>query len=164
MSKTVAFYTSRDPMLSQVHKWILHGWPEKRFLDFQPYTTRKDELSEQLGCVLWGSQVVSSPSSAVTERMLRHTFATHGSPHVIISDNACSFTSKEFSRFCALNGIKHVVHHITPSLNGLAEHAVQTIKSGLKKLLEIWKRDYCMYWPDTIYSRNQQWVNHQQCN
>ena len=33
-SKTVAFYTSRDPVLSQVRKWILHGWPEKRSLDF----------------------------------------------------------------------------------------------------------------------------------
>ena len=60
-SKTVAFYTSRDPVLSQVRKWILHGWPEKRSLDFQPYTTRKDELSEQLGCVLWGSRVVIPP-------------------------------------------------------------------------------------------------------
>ena len=58
-SKTVAFYTSRDPVLSQVRKWILHGWPgKKRSLDFQPYTTRKDELSEQLGCVLWRSRVV----------------------------------------------------------------------------------------------------------
>ena len=69
--------------------------------------------------------VVSSPSSAVTETLLRRTFATHGSPHVIICDNASSFTSKEFSRFCALNGIKHVrcaTYH--PSLNGLAEHAV----------------------------------------
>ena len=52
--------------------------------------------------------VVSSQSSAVTERMLRRTFATHGSPHVIVSDNTSSFTSKEFSSFGALNGIKHV--------------------------------------------------------
>ena len=29
-SKTVAFYTSRDPVLSQVRKWILHEWPEKK--------------------------------------------------------------------------------------------------------------------------------------
>ena len=75
------------------------------------------------------AHVVSSPSSAVTERMLRHTFATHGSPHVIVSDNAGSFTSKEFSRFCAQNGIKHVrcaTYH--PSSNGLAGRAVQTIK------------------------------------
>ena len=54
------------------------------------------------------AHIVSSPSSSVTERMLRRTFATHGSPHVIVSDNASSFTSKEFSRFCALNDIKHV--------------------------------------------------------
>ena len=59
--------------------------------------------------------VVSSPSSAVTERMLRHTFATHGSLHVIVSDNTSSFTSKEFSRFYALNGIKHVSRFIYSS-------------------------------------------------
>ena len=29
-SKTVAFYTSRNPVLSQVRKWILHGWQEKK--------------------------------------------------------------------------------------------------------------------------------------
>ena len=239
MSKTVAFYTSRDPVLSQVRKWILHGWPEKRSLDFQLYTTRKDELSEQLGCVLWGSQavipakcrdallkelheshpgisrmkslarshiwwpkmdadielfvrncdmcqdsanmpqasalhpwewpgrlwfrvhmdyagliqgkwilvivdthskyidahVVSWPPSAVTERMLRCTFATHGSPHAILSENASSFASKEFSRFCTLNGIKHFrCAPYYPFSNGLAECAVQTIKNGLKKV------------------------------
>ena len=69
--------------------------------------------------------IVSSPSSAVTERMLRCTFATH------LRHNASSFTSKEFSRFCALDGIKHVrcapYHHYS---NGLAVYAVQTIKSG----------------------------------
>ena len=81
------------------------------------------------------AHVVSSSSSAVTERMLRRTFATHGSPHVIVSDNASSFTSKEFSWFCALNGIKHVrcaPYH--PSSNGLTERAVQTIKNWLKKV------------------------------
>ena len=81
------------------------------------------------------AHVVSSPSSAVTERVLRHTFATHSSSHVIVSDNASSFTSKEISRFSALNGIKHVrcaPYH--PSSNGLAERAVKTIKSWPKKV------------------------------
>ena len=36
-SKTIAFYTAKDPLLSQACKWILQGWP-----DFQTYTTRKD--------------------------------------------------------------------------------------------------------------------------
>ena len=40
------------------------------------------------------AHAVSSPSSSEIERMLRRTFATHGSPHVIVYDNACSFTSK----------------------------------------------------------------------
>ena len=34
VTSTVAFYTSRDPVLSQVRKWILHGWPEKDLLIF----------------------------------------------------------------------------------------------------------------------------------
>ena len=57
-SKTVAFYTARDPVLSQVCKWILQGGPSKGSSDFQPYTTRKDELLEYMSCVLWGSWVV----------------------------------------------------------------------------------------------------------
>ena len=67
--------------------------------------------------------------------ILQCIFVTHGSPHVIISDNSSSFTSKEFSKFSALNGIKHVrcvPYH--PFWNGLAEHVVQTIKSRLKKV------------------------------
>ena len=79
------------------------------------------------------AHVVSSPYSAVTERMVRCTFVTHGSPRMIVSNNASSFTSNEFSRFCALNGIMHVrcaPYH--PSSNGLTERALQTIKSGLK--------------------------------
>ena len=72
---------------------------------------------------------VSSPSSE-TERMLWHTFATHVSPHVIVYDNVSSFTSKEFPMFCAVNGIKRVIcAPYLPSSNGLAERAVQTIKS-----------------------------------
>ena len=78
------------------------------------------------------ARVVSSPSSSETERMLRRTFATHRSSIVIVSDNAGSFTSKEFSKFCALNGIKHVRY--APghsSSNRLVENAVKSIKSGL---------------------------------
>ena len=42
-----------------------------------------------------------STSSSETGRVLRRTFTTHRSPHVIVSDNASSFTGKEFSMSCA---------------------------------------------------------------
>ena len=45
------------------------------------------------------------------------------------------FTSKEFNHFTDMNGIKHLTtapYH--PAWNGLAERAVQTLKTGLKKM------------------------------
>ena len=62
-------------------------------------------------------------------------FATHGIPETIVSDNGSVFTSKEFKQFTNINGIKHLTtapYH--PASNGLAERAVQTLKSGLKKM------------------------------
>ena len=125
------------PQVSSLHPW---EWPARPWfrvhMDYAGSVQGKwilvivDAHSKYID-----AHVVSSLSSAVTERMLSRTFATHGSSHVIVSDNANSFTSKEFSRFCALNGIKHVrcvPYH--PSSNGLTERAVQTIKSGLKKV------------------------------
>ena len=64
----------------------------------------------------------------------RKLFATHGIPEVIVSDNGTAFTSAEFSEFTAKNGVKHLKtapYH--PSTNGLAERAVQTFKTAMKK-------------------------------
>ena len=66
-------------------------------------------------------------------KKLRTVFATHGIPHKVVTDNGPSFTSKEFKDFIK-NGILHITsapYH--PSTNGLAERAVQSFKSGLKK-------------------------------
>ena len=78
---------------------------------------------------------VSSTSSEVTINKLRTSFATHGLPSVLVSDNGTSFTSAEFQEFIKANGITHLTsapYH--PGSNGLAERSVQTFKNGMKKL------------------------------
>ena len=62
------------------------------------------------------------------------SFSTHGIPDTIVSDNATCFTSSEFQEFYKHSGIPHITsapYH--PSSNRLAERAVQTVKSGLKR-------------------------------
>ena len=80
------------------------------------------------------AHIVHSSTTSATLAKFRQTFATHGIPRSIVSDNASTCTSQEFKNFCKSNGIKHVcssAYH--PSTNGLAERAVQTLKNGLRK-------------------------------
>ncbi|BHF68590.1 hypothetical protein SprV_0301162600 [Sparganum proliferum] len=58
-------------------------------------------------------------------------------PEVVVSDNGPAFASAEFKDFTEKIGIRHlttVPYHA--AFNGLAERAVQTIKSGLTKQTE----------------------------
>ena len=80
------------------------------------------------------AHVVTSATTASSLLKLRQTFATHGLPCTLVSDNGTVFTSQEFQTFCKINGIKHVrsaPYH--PTSNGLAERAAQTLKAGLKQ-------------------------------
>ena len=73
-------------------------------------------------------------TSAATIALLRKSFATFGLPEVVVSDNG---SNEEFETFMKKNGVKHVKtppYH--PASNGLVERAVQTFKSGMKKLSE----------------------------
>ncbi len=70
----------------------------------------------------------TATSAAAIER-LRWSFATHGLPDTIVSDNGTVFTSGEFSNFLRRGGIRHVRSaHYHPATNGLAERAVQSVK------------------------------------
>ena len=76
-------------------------------------------------------------TAAITISALCTSFCTHGLPDTIVSDNATCFTSKEFHRFCQMNGMRLITsgpHH--PSLNGLAERAVDIVKGGIKRTQE----------------------------
>ena len=53
-------WTVKDPLLSHVRHMILHGWQEdSSFAEkLQPFTRRKDELSVQDECILYGDIVL----------------------------------------------------------------------------------------------------------
>ena len=58
-------------------------------------------------------------------------------PETVVTENGACFTSREFELFLEVNGIRHLTsapYH--PASNGLAEHAVQIVKRGLKKVTQ----------------------------
>ena len=78
---------------------------------------------------------MNQSTSQATIEKLRQTFAIHGLPEILVSDNGTCFTSELFETFLKNNGIRHLrsaPYH--PSTNGLAERAVQVLKRGLKKM------------------------------
>ena len=54
----IKLWTDHDPILSRVKKWVQTGWPARVKDEFEPYFRRRDELSLEGGCVLWGNRVV----------------------------------------------------------------------------------------------------------
>jgi hypothetical protein len=76
----------------------------------------------------------SSTSTKATTDILDEEFAHFGYPHSIVTDNATTFTSTEFQKWCQERGIVHLTgapYH--PATNGAAERLVQSFKQALKK-------------------------------
>ena len=58
-SKPIAQSTSKDPLLSRVYEYSASGWPSYvNGTELQPYWVRKDEISIDDNCLLWGRSVV----------------------------------------------------------------------------------------------------------
>ena len=73
-SNKSANYTRTDPVLSKVSSFVLglQSWPSLDVNDdLKPYFNRKDELSIEKGCLLFGSRVVIPPTiqSAVLDEL-----------------------------------------------------------------------------------------------
>ena len=54
----IKHWTDHDPLLSLVRKLVLQGWQHTVEEKLRSFHRRKDELSVQDGCILWGSRVV----------------------------------------------------------------------------------------------------------
>eukprot|EP00731_Ephydatia_muelleri_P036424 Em0253g4a len=123
-------WTNTDPLLSMVRRMVLQGWESQLDAELSHICSGVDSHSKWVEAA-----VVSSPSSQQAMRILRHTFATHGLPDILVSDNGAAFTSAEFQLFVKANGFRHVrsapYHAAT---NGLAERAVQSLKNALKRM------------------------------
>ena len=50
--------TQRDPTLAKVYLFVLQGWPLETGRDLKPYMDRKDELTIEQDCLMWGMHVV----------------------------------------------------------------------------------------------------------
>ena len=56
--------TIRDPILSKVMRSVQNGWQDQEHsIDMREYTKHKDELSVEMGCILWGSRVIGKFNS-----------------------------------------------------------------------------------------------------
>lgn len=57
-SNEIAHETKRDPLLRRVLQHTYEGWPEKCDVSLRPFASRKQELSIEKDCLLWGTRVV----------------------------------------------------------------------------------------------------------
>ncbi|XP_063923679.1 uncharacterized protein K02A2.6-like [Zophobas morio] len=56
--KLLAKETQRDPMLREVFRYCVDGWPLNIPIELKPYFNRKDQLHIEHGCIIWGLRVI----------------------------------------------------------------------------------------------------------
>ena len=75
-ARDISEATRKDPVLSRVLDFTLRGWPSTKVdSELQHYYSRRDELSTEQGCVLWGMRVIIPPR--YRERLLDDLHETH---------------------------------------------------------------------------------------
>ena len=75
-AKKITEWARRDTMLAHVHEYFLRGWSsENKDPDLATYRVRKDELSVQDSCVLWGARVVIPPHER--SQVMAELYAAH---------------------------------------------------------------------------------------
>ncbi len=77
---------------------------------------------------------LSSQSSQAVINVMKATFARHGIPEEVMSDNGPCYAGSEFAQFAKDWGFLHTTSSPRyPQSNGLAERTVQTIKNIMRK-------------------------------
>lgn len=71
----VAVETDKDKTLKLIKLWLNTAWPEKIEKKYQAFWLKRNEMSIENGCLLWGSRVVI-PKKLQPE-ILRYLHANH---------------------------------------------------------------------------------------
>lgn len=74
-ASVVAMETKKDPLLSKVLHYTQHGWPEHPEPVFQPYYSKRLDLTHEDGVLLWNSRVVIPES--LRSLLLKDLHAEH---------------------------------------------------------------------------------------
>ena len=149
-----------DPLPTVLHPWEWPGQPWSRIhVDYagplygKMYLIIIDAHSKWLEV-----HITSGCTTATTIDKLQLSFSISGLPQVLVSDNGPPFSSSEFQDFMKQNRINHVntvPYH--PASNGLAEHAVKTFKSALKKLLVHFSHESTVFVQVSHYTTDHYW-------
>ncbi|XP_020909051.1 uncharacterized protein K02A2.6 [Exaiptasia diaphana] len=76
---------------------------------------------------------MTSITSQATVAVLREIFSRQRFPEMIVSDNGSQFTSEEFKKLCARNGVRHGTSApYKPATNGQAERVVRVLKTDIQ--------------------------------
>ena len=75
-AEEIAVETSKDKQLSRVYCYVMEGWPGKELPDaLKPFYNKREELSTDQGCLLWGMRVIIPTS--LQRRVLNELHFTH---------------------------------------------------------------------------------------
>ncbi|KAK0144151.1 hypothetical protein N1851_017503 [Merluccius polli] len=125
--------TLKDPVLCKVLELTRSGWPSHiKDERLKPYFTRKNELSVEQGCILWGIRVIIPP--AHRERLLRDLHQGH--------PGGCKMKALARSYLW------------WPQLDSEIEHAVQQCDAcqSVRKLPAAAPL-HCWQWPTRVWQR-----------
>ncbi|CAK1591198.1 unnamed protein product [Parnassius mnemosyne] len=119
-----------SPAKARLESW---GWPDSVFerihLDYlgpihgKIFLVLVDAHSKWIECELMSNFL----SKALISKLKKNS--RFGIPNKIVTDNAKTFVSSEFSKYCTDNEITHILSPAySPQSNGLAENTVKTCK------------------------------------
>ena len=81
-AKDIAKETQEDITLKAVFQCVSSGWPAKSNDQLRAFAARKNELSLEKGCILWGTRVVIPSSSQTKVLQLLHDDTHVGVAHM----------------------------------------------------------------------------------